>query len=92
MWNSNPQIMSLQIIFQNGPTQVANPLWPSDTHHMVTEILVNIGSSNGLLPDGTKPLPEVLNQCWLEIISIHPSAIYWNMCKIYWQELSFEFF
>ena len=25
---------------------------------MVTEILVNIGSGNGLLPDGTKPLPE----------------------------------
>ena len=25
---------------------------------MVTEILINIGSGNGLLPDGTKPLPE----------------------------------
>ena len=25
---------------------------------MVTIILVNIGSGNGLLPDGTKPLPE----------------------------------
>ena len=25
---------------------------------MVTQILVNIGSGNGLLPDGTKPLPE----------------------------------
>ena len=25
---------------------------------MATEILVNIGSGNGLLPDGTKPLPE----------------------------------
>ena len=27
-------------------------------HHMVTKIWVNIGSGNGLLPDGTKPLPE----------------------------------
>ena len=27
-------------------------------HHMATEILVNIGSGNGLLHDGTKPLPE----------------------------------
>ena len=27
-------------------------------HHMATEIWVNIGSGNGLLPDGTKPLPE----------------------------------
>ena len=25
---------------------------------MVTEIWVNIGSGNGLLPDGTKSLPE----------------------------------
>ena len=25
---------------------------------MVTQILVNIGSVNGLLPDDTKPLPE----------------------------------
>ena len=25
---------------------------------MVTEIWINIGSDNGLLPDGTKPLPE----------------------------------
>ena len=25
---------------------------------MVLEILVNTGSGNGLLPDGTKPLPE----------------------------------
>ena len=27
---------------------------------MVTESWVNIGSGNGLLPDGTKPLPELL--------------------------------
>ena len=26
--------------------------------HMALEILVNTGSGNGLLPDGTKPLPE----------------------------------
>ena len=26
--------------------------------HMATKILENIGSGNGLLPDGTKPLPE----------------------------------
>ena len=27
---------------------------------MVTTIWVNIGSDNGLLPDGTKPLPETM--------------------------------
>ena len=26
--------------------------------HMATEIWVNIGSGNGLLPDGTEPLPD----------------------------------
>ena len=32
-----------------------NSLWPSD---MVPQIWGNIGSGNGLLHDGTKPLPE----------------------------------
>ena len=32
---------------------------------MMTQIWVNIGSGNGLLPDDTKPLPE--NQCWILI-------------------------
>ena len=31
-------------------------------------ILVNIGSGNGLLPDGTKPLPEPM-------LTIHPSSL-----------------
>ena len=33
---------------------------------MVTQMWVNIGSGNGLLPDGTKPLPEPMlthHQC-----------------------------
>ena len=28
--------------------------------HMALDILVNTGSGNGLLPDGTKPLPELM--------------------------------
>ena len=28
------------------------------TSYMATQICVNIGSDNGLLPDGIKPLPE----------------------------------
>ena len=35
-----------------------NSLGPSDAIYMVTKIWVNIGSGNGLVPDGTKPLPE----------------------------------
>ena len=27
-------------------------------HYMVWEILVNTGLGNGMLPDGTKPLPD----------------------------------
>ena len=34
--------------------QLIGALWC----HMATENWVNIGSGNGLLPDGTKPLPE----------------------------------
>ena len=37
---------------------IINSLWLSDANNMVTHILVNIDSGNGLLPDGTKPLPE----------------------------------
>ena len=35
-----------------------NSLWPSDDAIMVSEIWVNFGSGNALLPDGTKPLHE----------------------------------
>ena len=37
-----------------------NSLWPSDAiwRYSALDILVNTGSGNGLLPDGTKPLPE----------------------------------
>ena len=45
--------------------------WVSETPlshcgHMVTQIWVNIGSDNGLLPDDTKPLPEPMltNHQW----------------------------
>ena len=31
------------------------------SRHMVTETRVNIGSGNGLVPDGTKPLPEPMS-------------------------------
>ena len=37
-----------------------NLLGPSDAIWLATEIWVNIGSGNGLLPDGTKPLPETM--------------------------------
>ena len=45
---------------------------------MATEIWVNIGSSNGLVPDGTKPLPESwANVAWSSAKSsdIHIGAI-----------------
>ena len=39
-------------VYRNGQLIVA--WW----HHMVTKIFVSSDSDNGLLPDGTKPLPE----------------------------------
>ena len=40
---------------------------------MATEIWVNIGSGNDLLPDGTKPLPELM----LTIIS----KVQWHLSE-----------
>ena len=37
---------------------MVNLLWPSDAKWW--QILVNIGSGNGLLPNGTKPLPVTM--------------------------------
>ena len=38
------------------PTALAISL--TQWRHMALEILINTGSGNGLLPDGTNPLPE----------------------------------
>ena len=44
--------------------------------HKATKIWVNFGSGNGLLPDGTKPLPEpMLTPHQLCLSRIHLSAI-----------------
>ena len=45
-----------------------NSLWPSDA--IWRQIWVNIGSGNGLLPDGTKPLPEPMLTCHGPVASI----------------------
>ena len=36
----------------------------ANTNTYLTPALVNIGSGNGLLPDGTKPLPEPMLTYW----------------------------
>ena len=42
----------------------------------MVQISVNIGSGNGLLPDGTKPFPEpLLNLSLVRIFDIHRRAI-----------------
>ena len=50
---------------------------PSDII-MMTKIWFNIGSSNGLLPDSTKPLPQPTTyhqMCSVAFCTIHPRAI-----------------
>ena len=53
--------------------------------HMATEIWVNIGSANNLLPDGTKPLPEPLltNHCRRSM-----SFIWGQFHRKHWEYLS----
>ena len=50
---------------------------------MVSEIWVNIGSNNGLLPDGTKPLPKPMFE-WSSVKStnIHIRAISQDMPQL----------
>ena len=61
-----------------------NSTWPSDTIWHYGN-LVNIGSDNGLLPDGTKPLPEPMS-------TSHPwglMAFTWgHFHRKYWRHLS----
>ena len=49
---------------------------------MVTKIWVKIGSGNGLLPDGTKPLPEpMLTDASVKASDIHIRAISQEMLQ-----------
>ena len=41
----------------------------------ITDIFVNIGSGNGLLPDGTKPLPELIDCTSKMLCGIRPIVI-----------------
>ena len=41
---------------------------------MATEIWVNIGSGNGLLPDGTNPLPESMLTTISEVQWLSPEG------------------
>ena len=45
-------------------------------------ILVNIGSYNGLVPDGTKPLPAPKQTSLGRFCSIHMRTIYKHMSKL----------
>ena len=49
---------------------------------MTSSNLVNIGAGNGVLPDNTKPLPEILIQC-LRIMN----GVLWHSAKTNFTEL-----
>ena len=46
--------LEINVICSNAYQLIYDNIW----QHMATENWVNIGSGNGLLPDGTKPLPQ----------------------------------
>ena len=54
---------------------------PAKTLHLVTQIWVNIGSGNGLLPDSTKPLSE---PDWLIIIWINGDQVRYGITRAPW--------
>ena len=55
------------------PIQLIEAYW----RHMATYIWVNIGSGKGLLPDGTKPLPEAM-------LTYHQ----WSFRAFIWQQFT----
>ena len=66
---------------------------------MTTEILVNIGSVNGLLPDGTKPLPEpmltyhhwdTVTFIWCQFLKRTPAINHLNLFENYLYKIAFK--
>ena len=51
IWKTSKNYQENHLVEQN-----INLLWPSNA--IWWQIWINIGSGDGLLPDGTKPLPE----------------------------------
>ena len=62
-------------------------IWPFYAwwRHMVSWVFIKTGSGNGLLPDGTKLLPEPMLAChqYAPVADIHPTAIPLEMFKIW---------
>ena len=59
---------------------------------MATGVYVNIGAGNGLLPDGTKPLPEpMLTNAQWGCCGIHLIAMSQEILKIFTVEMSLKF-
>ena len=58
---------------------------------IVTKILVNNGSDNGLCCSQTAS-SYYLNQCWLKITGIHPNAISQKIRKMWWKNYHFKLF
>ena len=54
---------------------------------MVTKIWVNIGSGNDLLPDGTKPLSELIDFSSMEICGINLRTVSHELLKILMHKL-----
>ena len=76
-YNSVKWTDRLDIRYTPPSIQLIVALW----HHMATEVWVNIGSGNGLLPDGTKPLPEPMLTYHQWGPDIHQEEISWEMSQ-----------
>ena len=63
--------------------------WP----HLVTQIMVNFGSGNVLLPDSTSPPSLYLKQCWLiisEVLWHSPENNFTKLFKLLFCSMSFH--
>ena len=83
IWDPNKMIDILQIDKAFSWRKVFAFGWNFTRRHIVTKIWVNIGSGNGFVSGGTKPLPEPL----LTYHRYSPLvAISRNVLTVHWQE------
>ena len=79
-WLQDVRVSSTRLVYvHNQMTSLTRCGLASDNIVVTWQVLVNIGAGNGLLPDGTKPLPEpmltILNgtnfsEIWMRMIQL----------------------
>ena len=83
-----PMLSSIEVLWHT-PKAISQEMLKVSILDMSLEITVNIGSGDGLLSDGTKPLPEPMLSS-IEVLWHTPKAISQEMLKVSILDMSLE--